>query len=185
MPQTTLDAHYLHAFNAHSGLWESVMLGSPVSPLSLEAMSTILLKDGTLAYIGSREEFGDYLQNLQTRPGESSSHSLISCQGHTVRARLGLCRYMDELGRSLLIFYGSPLTWTLTVYLACQQQGWETALSPYWREGIDCSATNKMWQDHYTLPHESEVCGYQLCNDGELVITRNELREVSSIMEGI
>lgn len=117
MPRTTLDSLFLTAFNADLGLWESVMLGSPVSPLSVEAMNLILLRDGILAYIGTREESGHYVQALSKETGKVTPFSWISYPGHTLHAILGLRRSTGVTERPEMVFYGSPLTVLLMVCL--------------------------------------------------------------------
>jgi len=126
----------------------------------------------------TREGFGEYLQNLNSRPGESSSRFLTFCQGHTIRALLGLCRYTDELGRSLVIFYGSPLTWALTVILACRQIEWFTCLQPFKEEEYAEVDGKPVYR--YVLPHEAVVHEFNLMNDGELNISDIELHEAST-----
>jgi len=178
MLHNTLFPLFLRVYNVDLELWEETRLGTPVSSLSLEAMNLILLKDGIPAYIGTREGFGEYLQNLNSRPGESSSRFLTFCQGHTIRALLGLCRYTDELGRSLVIFYGSPLTWALTVILACRQIEWFTCLQPFKEEEYAEVDGKPVYR--YVLPHEAVVHEFNLMNDGELNISDIELHEAST-----
>lgn len=122
MHHTTFFPIYLGAFNAHLGLWEYTRLVSRVSPLSVEAMNLILEKGGILAYIGTREELSRYLENSSRRTEKASPRFWISPELDTILGILGLYPQQDEVGRSELIFYGSPLTWTLAVMIACSTQ---------------------------------------------------------------
>lgn len=118
MPQTTLDSLYLHVFNTRSGLWESTMLGLPVSPLSVEAMNLILRKDGIAACIDSRAEYGLCDQLLRNETDKDFPYFWTLCPGHTLHAILGLRRSIGKSGRLEIVFYGSPLTVALMVCLA-------------------------------------------------------------------
>jgi len=73
-------------------------------------MNLILEKDGILAYIGTRSEFGEFKAKLERRTGEASIRCWISLPAYTIQSMLGLCPHTTEAGRSEVIFYGSPLT---------------------------------------------------------------------------
>lgn len=117
MHQTALDPFFLRVYNADLGLWDETILGSPVSPLSLEAMNLILLKDGILAYIGPRSGFGQYLTGPLNETGMAKPPCWISLPASTVRAKLGLCLNTATSGKPEMVFYGSPLTRALAYLL--------------------------------------------------------------------
>lgn len=116
-------AYSLYAYSVESGLWAHTMLGSEVSPPSVEAMNAILRKDGILAYIGGRSGFWDYVSELKDTNGTAYRHSWTGLPAHTILAMLGLCQNMPTAGRSRLTFYGSPLTITVTLLMAAQRKG--------------------------------------------------------------
>jgi len=81
-------------------------------------MNLILEKDGILAYIGTRSEFGEFKAKLERRTGEASIRCWISLPAYTIQSMLGLCPHTTEAGRSEVIFYGSPLTLMLAYMFA-------------------------------------------------------------------
>jgi hypothetical protein len=174
MHHTTFFPSYLIAFNALSGSWEYLELGSPVSPHSVEAMNLILQKGGILAYIGTRDEFSRYLESSSSGPGKASSRSWISPELGTILGILGLYLISDEAGRSEVIFYGSPLTWTLTVMLACQSMPtWQKLIdespSSFFLGGVDDMATGETRL--MVIPSQDTVNGFPLYNHGRIYIT--------------
>lgn len=122
MPQTALEPLFLHVYNVDSGSWQHEMLGSPVSLVFLEAMNLILYKDGILAFIGTRSEFGHYLTNLGLETGKGIPSCWTSCPVHTIMSKLGLCQNGETLGSREIDFYGSPLTVTLGMILSKDPQ---------------------------------------------------------------
>jgi hypothetical protein len=113
MPQTVCSATYLHVYDVESGLWHETKLGSLVSPVLVEAMNLLLSKDGILAFIGTRSEFGHYLSELKQETAKDFRHCWTSLPASTILGILGLSLNMPESGRPELVFYGSPLTLTL------------------------------------------------------------------------
>jgi hypothetical protein len=107
---SALNPRFLHVFNADSELWESTTLDSSVSLLSVEAMNVILFQDGIMAYIGTKSEFGDYLQAWKLETGEGTFRSWTSRPEPIIRGILGLQVASNVLGRPKVVFYGSPLT---------------------------------------------------------------------------
>jgi hypothetical protein len=81
-------------------------------------MNLILKQDGILAYIGTRSEHSDYLNDRINATEGASSRSWISLPGHTIQAMLGLCRNTDEAEAQSLRLYGSPLLVALTMVMA-------------------------------------------------------------------
>jgi len=110
MPQKALEPSFLHVYDVELGSWASVMLGSPVSPPLLEAMNLILQKDGILAYIATRSEFGHYLSELKQETGKDFRHCWTSLPASTIMSMLGLCLNSENPRKPILVFYGSPLT---------------------------------------------------------------------------
>jgi hypothetical protein len=117
-PVTT---NFLHVLNVESGLWAEMPLGSPVSPLSLEAMNTILFKDGILAYIGQRSEFGQFVSKLTNETDKGIPHCWTSLPSSTVMSKLGLCLNMRISARPEMVLYGSPLTVALTYIMTVKK----------------------------------------------------------------
>jgi hypothetical protein len=109
MHPTALEPSFLHVYNVESGLWVNMTLVSPVSPVFLEAMNLILQKDGILAFIGTRSEFGHYLSELKNETGKDFRHCWTSLPAYTIMSMLGLCQYVENPGRREIVFYGSPL----------------------------------------------------------------------------
>jgi len=188
MLHNTLFPLFLRIFNADLELWEETRLGSTVSPLSVEAMNLILKGDGILAYIGSRAEFGDYLQTRNKETAAGSTRCWTSLPSHTILGILGLCRHTVESGRSEVIFYGSPLTWALTVILALPS---EYDWSHHLLSKKELQTIHGAWpcitgqtNMYFYVPHMGEVGGYQLCNEGDKYLTDLELHEASSLIEG-
>lgn len=110
MPQKALEPSFLHVYDVELGSWAFTTLGSPVSPRLLEAMNLILQKDGILAYIGTRSEFGLYLSNLKQETGKDFRHCWTSLPASTIMSILGLCQNTENPRKPELVFYGSPLT---------------------------------------------------------------------------
>lgn len=118
MPRQPVLTYFLHVYDVESGLWGQMTLGSVVSPRSLEAMNAILLKDGILAFIGTRFEFGHYLSKLKNTNGTDYRDCWTSLPASTVLSMLGLCLNTGTSGRPELVFYGSPLTITVMMLKA-------------------------------------------------------------------
>lgn len=116
MLQQPVSTYFLHVYDVELGLWVHTTLGSGVSPRIQEAMNAILLKDGILAFIGTRLEFGHYLSELKNTHGTDYRHCWTSLPASTVMSMLGLCLNMPMSGRPELVFYGSPLTF-MVAYL--------------------------------------------------------------------
>jgi hypothetical protein len=112
-----VSTYYLHVYDVESGLWVHTTLGSGVSPLSQEAMNLILFRDGILAFIGTRSEFGQYLSELKVDHGKDTRHCWTSLPASTIMSMLGLCPNLPMSGRPELVFYGSPLTVAVTFLL--------------------------------------------------------------------
>lgn len=117
MHHTVSQTPYLHVFDVDSGLWLDTMLGSVVSPHILEAMNLILLKDGILAFIGTRLEFGHYVVQLGQRPLGDSTACWISLPASTIMSMLGLSLSIVESEKPEMVFHGSPLTVALALIL--------------------------------------------------------------------
>jgi hypothetical protein len=133
MHQTASEPFFLHVYDVESGLWASTTLGSPVSPHILEAMNHILLKDGILAYIGTRSEFGHYLSELKNETGKDYRHCWISLPASTIMSMLGLCLNTGMSGKPEMVFYGSPLTLALAYILQNQDIAIEDHIEPQLR----------------------------------------------------
>lgn len=132
MHQTTLEPTFLHVYNVESELWVPTELVSPVSSRILEAMNLILDKDGILAFIGTREEFGTYVTELSKETEGGTARCWTSLPTHIIMSMLGLCLNTAVLGKPEMAFYGSPLTLSLAVTLEFRARG-EFAL---WLETI-------------------------------------------------
>jgi hypothetical protein len=113
MPQKALEPSFLHVYDVELGSWAFTTLGSPVSLRIVEAMNLILQKDGILAFIGTRSEFGHYLFNLKQETGKDFRHCWTSLPASTVMSMLGLCQNTENPRKPELVFYGSPLTLAL------------------------------------------------------------------------
>jgi hypothetical protein len=101
---------FLFRYDSTSGLWVETMLDSPVSRALLEAMNAILRKDGILAYIGTRSEFGLFRTELDDRREADSKGYWTSLPEHTLISTLGLYQNPSTAGGRSLVFYGSPRT---------------------------------------------------------------------------
>lgn len=129
MPQMPVSPYSLHIYNVELGLWASMTSVFGVSPLTQEAMNNILLKDGILAFIGTRSEHGQYLTMLKRDHETGIRRCWISLPASTVMSKLGLCLNSPVLERPELVFYGSPLTVTLTWLMEMKNHGlWTEAL---------------------------------------------------------
>jgi hypothetical protein len=117
MHQTASQTPYLHVFDVDCGLWLDTRLGSVVSPHVLAAMNLILEKDGILAFIGTRLEFGSYVAQLDKRRLGDSTACWISLPASTIMSMLGLSLSIVESGKPEMVFYGSPLTVALALLL--------------------------------------------------------------------
>jgi hypothetical protein len=123
MPVKASEPSFLHVYDVELGSWANVMLGSPVSPVLVEAMNLILSKDGILAYIGTRLEFGHYLSELKNETGKDFRHCWTSLPASTIMSMLGLCLNSENPRTPLLVFYGSPLTVMLAMILDYKRHG--------------------------------------------------------------
>jgi hypothetical protein len=117
MQAKALETYYLHVYDVEYGSWVDMKLGSPVSPLLLEAMNLILRKDGILAFIGQRSEFGHYLSKLKNETDKDFRHCWTSLPASTIMSMLGLCQCVENPRKPVLVFYGSPLTIALAYNL--------------------------------------------------------------------
>jgi hypothetical protein len=117
MHQTALEPFSLYVFDVESGLWVSVTLGSPVSLRIQEAMNLILTKDGILAFIGTKSEFGHYMSELKKETGKGFPDCWTSLPASTILGILGLCLTTGKLGKQEIVCYGSPLTLMLALIL--------------------------------------------------------------------
>jgi hypothetical protein len=185
MLHTTFFPNFLIAYNAVLGSWEYMELGTPVSPHSVEAMNLILQKGGILAFIGTREEFSRFLESSSSRHGKATSRSWISPELDTILGILGLYLISDEAGRSEVIFYGSPLTWTLTVMLCCQSMPtWQKIVdeSPesFFLGGVEDMATGRT--SLMVIPSRDTVYGFPLFNHGRIYITECDVQLARSYL---
>jgi len=188
MHHTTLFPNYLIAYSGESGSWVNLSLGTPVSPHSVEAMNLILQKGGILAFIGTREGFSRYLEGSIERPGKATSRSWISPELGTILGILGLYLISDEAGRSEVIFYGSPLTWTLTVMLACQSMPrWRRIVdespSSFFLGGVDDMATGEIRLS--VILEQDTVNGFPLFNHGRIYLTECDVRLAQSYLKDV
>jgi len=101
---------FLFRYESTSGLWVETKLASPVSSAIWEAMNVILSRDGILAYIGTRSEFGQYKTELDDRREADSTGYWTSLPEHTILATLGLCLNTSTAEGRSLVFHGSPRT---------------------------------------------------------------------------
>lgn len=188
MHHTTFFPNYLFAFSGESGSWASLSLGTPVSPHSVEAMNLILRKGGILAYIGTREEFSRFLEDSSRVPGKASSRSWISPELGTILGILGLYLMSDEAGRSEVIFYGSPLTWTLTVMLACRSMPrWRRIVdespSSFFLGGVDGMVTDEIRLS--VIPERDTVNGFPLFNHGRIYLTECDVQLAKGYLKDV
>jgi len=109
--------YFLFRYESTSGLWVQTKLVSPVSRPLQEAMNSILLRDGTLAFIGTKSEFGQFETALSNRREASSTRSWTSLPEATILATLGLCLNPSTAEGRSLVFHGSPRVLVLAVGL--------------------------------------------------------------------
>lgn len=109
--------YFLFRYESTSGLWVQTKLDSPVSLPLQEAMNTILLKDGTLAFIGTKSEFGRYEIELKNRREVDSTGYWTSLPEATILATLGLCLNPSTAEGRSLVFHGSPRALMLAVLI--------------------------------------------------------------------
>jgi hypothetical protein len=102
--------NFLFRYESTSGLWVETMLASQVSSPLLEAMNAILLKDGILAFIGTKSEYGLYKTVLRNLREPDSTGFWTSLPEHTILATLGLCLNPSTGERRSLVFHGNPRT---------------------------------------------------------------------------
>lgn len=183
MLHNTLSPQFLRVLNVDSELWEETRLGTPVSPLTVEAMNHILLQDGIPAFIGTREEFGDYLQTLQNETVGDSPRCWTFMSTHTILGYLGLCRYTGESGRSDLIFYGSPLTLAVAVLIACHRLSWNVFSPGFVLQPTPAEIFSSVRDGVYLLPNMAEIGCYALCNDGDRFLTGIDFQYASSFIK--
>ena len=109
--------YFLFRYESTSGLWVQTKLDSPVSLPLQEAMNTILLKDGTLAFIGTKSEFGRYEIELKNRREVDSTGYWTSLPEATILATLGLCLNPSTAEGRSLVLHGSPRSLMLSVMI--------------------------------------------------------------------
>jgi len=80
-------------------------------------MNTIFSKDGILAFIGTKSEFGRYTTELARRREVNSTGFWTSLPEHTILATLGLCLNTSITEGRSLAFHGSPRTLMLGVMI--------------------------------------------------------------------
>lgn len=178
---------YLTALNADLGRWEFVKLGTPVSPHTVEAMNAILLRDGILAFIGTKEEFSSYLENLRIETEGASSRCLISLQQDTILGILGLYLLQDEVGRSELICYGSPLTWTLTVMMICESLRHQGCDREEFLSLLKSDSDELIvWPEpRYTIPSQGDIHGVPLFNHSRIFFTECDVQLAIGYLKGV
>lgn len=110
-------SYYLVRYDSTLGSWQETMLDSLDSPHLVEAMNTIFLKDGILAFTALRSEFGQHLAKLAKFREMTSERSWISFPEHTLLATLGLSLSTSTSESRKLDFYGSPRTLMLAYML--------------------------------------------------------------------
>lgn len=123
MHQTQPQTYYLYRYESISGSWDHMKLDSPVSRPLLEAMNAILLKDGILAFIGTKSEFGQYLTELRNRREADSMGSWSSLPGSTILATLGWCLNPSTAEGRSLVFHGSPRVRALAYLIDLKRNG--------------------------------------------------------------
>jgi hypothetical protein len=126
MLQQPATTYFLHVYDVESGLWARTMLGSEVSPRSVEAMNLILSKDGITAFIGTRSEFGVYSSKLKRDQGKDSRCCWTSLPASTIMSMLGLCLNIPESGRPEVVFNGSPVVLTVQYLLLMRDDDLES-----------------------------------------------------------
>jgi len=169
MHQTALEPSFLHVYDVESGLWASTKLGSPVSPRILEAMNLILRKDGILAYIGTRSEFGHFLSELKNETGKDYRHCWTSLPASTIMSMLGLCLNTGMSGKPEMVFYGSPLTLALAYIMDNQDIGID--------DHIDLQLRNK---GYFCLEPRDKIA---LGIVGDTLVSATEYQEARSYVE--
>jgi hypothetical protein len=159
---------FLHRYESICGSWVLTELDSQVSKPIQAAMNTILLKDGILAFIGTKSEFGIYELELRDLREATSTGFWTSLPEHTVLATLGLFLTTSAAGRRTLVFYGSPRTLMLSVMI------------DYHIKGL-LSSTLLPLLERCVERHESFKIGFSYLEnlelDKRLIITHNELQD--------
>jgi hypothetical protein len=117
MHLTAVGIYYLRVLDAESGLWTEMKLDQRVSPLSLEAMNLILLKDGILAYIAKRSEFGIQESELEKRRARDGQRCWNSFPASTILSKLGLCQNTLTPDQYASTGHGSPLVGLVSALL--------------------------------------------------------------------
>jgi hypothetical protein len=165
MPHKPVSTYYLHVYDVESGLWVHTTLGSGVSPLSQEAMNLILLKDGILAFIGTRSEFGQYLSDLKADHGTDTRHCWTSLPASTIMSMLGLCPNLPMSGRPELVFYGSPLTVAVTFLLDLRRHNMLEQYSKDFRRQIE---RNGLYHINIDMLKAAELVSGRYLSENEL-----------------
>jgi hypothetical protein len=110
MHQEQPKTFFLNRYESTLGLWVQTPLDGEVSCPLQEAMNCILEKDGTLAFIGTKSEFGQFLAKLRQDRAMTSKDFWTSLPEASILATLGLSVNTSTSGRRSLVFYGSPRT---------------------------------------------------------------------------
>jgi len=160
--------NFLFRYESTSGLWVETKLDSPVSRPLLEAMNAILSKDGILAFIGTRSEFGQYKTGLEDRREADSTGYWTSLPEHTILATLGLCLNPSTAEGRSLVFRGSPRTLMLSVMIDYYQYGMDDMLIPF----LDNTITN-----HRTYFISNDMLSKSGAISDGVVISENELQD--------
>jgi hypothetical protein len=114
---------FLFRYESTSGLWVQTKLASPASRPLLEAMNAILSKDGILAFIGTKSEFGLYEIELKSRREANSTGFWTSLPEATILATLGLSVNPSTAEGRSLVLHGSPRSLMLSVLIDYVDRG--------------------------------------------------------------
>lgn len=115
--------YFLFRYESTSGLWVETKLASQASRPLLEAMNSILLRDGILAFIGTKSEFGQYKTELESLREANSTGSWTSLPEATILATLGLCLNPSTAEGRSLVFHGSPRVLMLSYVIDMERNG--------------------------------------------------------------
>jgi hypothetical protein len=139
----------------------------------VEAMNLILQKDGILAYIGTRSEFGHYLSQLKQETGKDFRHCWTSLPASTVMSMLGLCLNTENPRKPELVFYGSPLTLALAYIMDIKNlSGMNWVLENH---------TRSLGRQGYIVLEVAQL--HSLGALGDRMITATEYQEALSYLE--
>ena len=181
MHQEQPKTYFLFRYESTCGLWVETKLASQACRAILEAMNVILRKDGILAFIGTKSEFGQYLLELESLREEVSTSYWTSLPEHTILATLGLCLNPSTSEGRSLVFHGSPRTLMLGYLISSRSvsmdglvlQQLQSAIErnqPFYLDHRQMNQINPSGLNIYPNELQDSIADFSTHLDGELSV---------------